>query len=167
MYKGVFGRKDRLVREKRHDVYRVDKKLREPSACRECGAVFTDGRWSWGDPAETTTTTTCPSCQRIADNVPAGILKLSGSFLADHRSEIVGLIHNVEALEKGEHPLERIMAISEVPGGLEITTTGVHVARRIGDALGRSYQGDLNFTYGDGEKSIKVSWSRDVVAAAR
>ena len=59
------------------------------------------------------------------------------------------------------------MAISEVPGGLEITTTGVHVARRIGDALGRSYQGDLNFTYGAGEKSIKVSWSRDVVAAAR
>lgn len=161
MYKGVFGRKDRLVREKRHDVYRTEKKLREPSACPECGAVFIDGRWSWAKAPEIVRSTVCPACQRIADNLPAGILRLSGSFLDDHREELIGLIRNVEALEKGEHPLERIMSLRDGEGGLEVTTTGIHVARRIGDALGRSYQGDLRFTYGNGEKSIQVSWSRD------
>ncbi len=160
MYKGVFGRKDRLVRERRHDVYRIEKKLREPSKCGGCGAVFTDGRWSWADAPEITKTTTCPACQRIQDNVPAGILSLSGSFLDEHREELIGLIRNVEALEKGEHPLERIMSLSEIDVGLEVRTTGIHVARRIGDALARSYQGDLNFTYGNGEKSILISWRR-------
>ena len=167
MYKGVFGRKDRLVREKRHDVYRLEKKLREPSKCTECGVVFTEGRWSWAEMPEIVKTTTCPACQRIADNVPAGILTLSGSFLDGHRDEVIGLIRNVEALEKGEHPLERIMALEDKAEGLEVRTTGVHVARRIGDALGRSYQGDLSFTYGDGEKSIQVSWRRDEEKEAR
>jgi NMD protein affecting ribosome stability and mRNA decay len=161
MYKGVFGRKDRLVRERRHDVYRIDKKLREPSRCQGCGVVFTEGRWSWAKAPENASLTTCPACQRIADNVPAGILSLSGSFLHQHREELIGLIANVEALEKGERPLERIMSVDDTEGGLEVKTTGVHVARRIGDALGRSYQGDLAFTYGNGEKSIQVSWRRD------
>ncbi len=99
--------------------------------------------------------------------MPAGILSLSGSFLQEHRDELIGLIRNVEALEKGEHPLERIMSIRENDDGLEVRTTGVHVARRIGDALGRSYQGDLNFTYGNGEKSIQVSWRRDMPEESR
>lgn len=163
MYKGVFGRKDRLVREKRHDVYRSEKKLPEPSRCPECGAMFSDGRWSWANGPDPVNITTCPACQRIADNLPAGILTLSGSFLDEHRDELIGLIRNVEALEKGERPLERIMRIQEDRGRIEVTTTGVHVARRIGDALGRSYQGELSFTYGDGEKSIQVSWRREAV----
>ncbi len=161
MYKGVFGRKDRLVREKRHDVYRNTKKLREPSACSSCGVVYSDGRWSWAQRTERMLAVTCPACQRIQDDVPAGILSLSGSFLAGHRDEVIGLIRNVEALEKGEHPLERIMAVRESDDGIRVTTTGVHVARRIGDALGRAYHGELDFTYGDGEKSIQVSWTRD------
>jgi NMD protein affecting ribosome stability and mRNA decay len=167
MYKGVFGRKDRLVREKRHDVYRLEKKLPEPSKCIECGVVFTEGRWSWAEVPAVEKTTTCPACQRIADNVPAGILTLRGSFLEEHREEVIGLIRNVEALEKGEHPLERIMTLDDSADGLEVRTTGVHVARRIGDALGRSYQGDLSFTYGDGEKTIQVSWRRDEREARR
>jgi hypothetical protein len=41
-----------------------------------------------------------------------------------------------------------------------IRTTGIHVARRIGDALSRAYQGELTLDYLDGEKSIRVSWER-------
>lgn len=167
MYKGVFGRRDRLVRQKRHDVYKNEKKLSEPSTCPGCGAVFNDGRWSWTRNPAATSAATCPACERISDNLPAGILTLSGSFLANHRDEMIGLIQNVESLEKGEHPLERIMAIREEGGGLVVTTTGVHVARRIGDAIRRSYQGELAFTYGDGEKSIQLTWSRDEVEGSR
>jgi hypothetical protein len=42
-----------------------------------------------------------------------------------------------------------------------ITTTGIHLARQIGEALTHASQGDLEFTYGDGEKSIRMIWHRD------
>ena len=32
------------------------------------------------------------------------------------------------------------------------------MARRIGEAVARAYQGNLNFTYGDNEKTIRVQW---------
>jgi hypothetical protein len=37
--------------------------------------------------------------------------------------------------------------------------TGIHLARRIGEALKHAYQGDLDFTYGDGEKGIRMTGS--------
>ena len=67
----------------------------------------------------------------------------------------------MERLEKSERPLERIILINEGKAKTVITTTGIHVARRIGEALARSYQGSYNFQYADGEKSIRVFWERD------
>jgi hypothetical protein len=57
--------------------------------------------------------------------------------------------------------MERIMAISAKEDHTLVTTTGIHLARRIGEALKHSYQGELDFIYGDAEKSIRVSWSRE------
>lgn len=102
----------------------------------------------------------CPTCQRIAENYPAGYLELKGSFFKKHQEEMLHLISNEEKQEKGEHPLERIMNITEDDENTLITTTGIHIARRIGEAVSRAYQGDLSFTYGDGEKTIRVLWSR-------
>lgn len=162
MYKGVFGRRDRLVQQKRHDVYRNGRKLPDNTSCPDCEAVFLGGRWAWSDNShEPENAQRCPACQRIADNLPAGVIDVLGSFVDEHRDEVVGLIRNTESLEKGAHPMERIIAIEERDGGLAITTTGVHVARRIGDALSRSYHGNLDFTYGDAEKFIQVTWVRD------
>ena len=39
-----------------------------------------------------------------------------------------------------------------------VTTTGIHIARRIGDAMSRSYKGDYSFQYAEGDKSIRVYW---------
>jgi len=41
-----------------------------------------------------------------------------------------------------------------------VTTTGIHVARRIGEALARAYKGDLSYQYAEGEKRIRVYWRR-------
>jgi hypothetical protein len=92
----------------------------------------------------------CPACRRIADRFPAGRVELSGEFLRDHREEILNLVRNAEDAEKSERPMERIMAITEEAGRALVTTTGIHVARRIGEALSRSYQGELDYRYGDG-----------------
>ncbi|BCO09902.1 hypothetical protein GF1_22780 [Desulfolithobacter dissulfuricans] len=160
MDKSQYGRRDRLVQEKRHDTYKENKKWAEPTSCTECHAVYIEGRWTWNDLPPEANEVICPACQRIAENYPAGYLELKGSFFKKHQEEMLNLIHNEEKLEKGEHPLERIMAITRENEHTLITTTGVHIARRIGEAISRAYQGDLSFTYGDGEKSIRVLWDR-------
>ncbi len=161
MDKGQFGRRDRLVKEKRHDTYQEGGKLPEPTLCTGCDAVFEHGRWSWQEEAPLDAhQVVCPACQRIADNFPAGYVELHGSFLDKHRQEIMNLIRNEEKMEKGEHPLERIMEIKQEDDHTLVTTTGIHIARRIGEAVSRAYQGDFSFAYGDGEKTIRVTWSR-------
>ncbi len=160
MDKGHFKRRDRLVEEKRHDTYRESGKWPEPTVCTECQAVFAQGRWSWKVEPPNPNRVVCPACQRISDNYPAGWLVLTGDFLGKHRSEIINLIRNEEEKEKGEHALERIMNIEENQEQTTITTTGIHIARRIGEAIANAYQGELNFQYGEGEKTIRMSWNR-------
>ena len=41
-----------------------------------------------------------------------------------------------------------------------IRTTGMHLARRIGEALSRAYNGAFTFNYRDGEDYIDVNWHR-------
>ncbi|GAB4340767.1 MAG: BCAM0308 family protein [Desulfobulbaceae bacterium] len=158
MDKGMFGRRDRLVKEKYHDTYKEGKKRPEPSVCPTCGAVFTGGRWTWAESPEGAARGLCPACQRIEDNYPAGYVELKGPFFEERREEILNLVSNEEKMEKGEHPMERIMEVAAGEEGTMITTTGVHIARRIGEAVARAYQGDLQFTYGDNEKTIRVQW---------
>lgn len=160
MDKGSYGRKDRLIKEKLHNVYRERDKSLEITVCTECGALYVDGRWSWEEPPEQAGQTICPACRRIADRYPAGHLELKGDFLAEHRAEILNLIRNIESREKAERPLERIMSIEDGPDGVLVTTTGIHVARRIGEALARAYKGDLSYQYAEAEKRIRVFWQR-------
>ena len=160
MHKGLLDRKDRLIQEKRHDVYQEGHKWPESTRCTECGALFVKGRWTWQEPPETVSDAICPACRRIADHCPAGYIEISGPFFPVHHEEILNLIHNVEKQEKGEHPLERIMMITTEQEPILVTTTGLHLARRLGEALTHAYKGDLSFRYADDETSIRVYWQR-------
>jgi len=160
MDKSQYSRRDRLVKERRHDTYQEKKKWPDPTVCSGCGAFFTGGRWTWKETPEGAHTTVCPACQHIADNYPSGYLTLRGPFFTQHRQEILRLIHNTEKQEKKEHPMERLMAVVDEEDHTLVTTTGIHLARRIGEALKHAYQGELDFTYGEAEKSIRLNWSR-------
>ncbi|MEZ4701825.1 MAG: BCAM0308 family protein [Rhodothermales bacterium] len=157
--KGTVGQRERF-KDERHDVYLERKKWPEPTSCGTCGAVYQGGRWTWSSSPAGGNVITCPACQRIADNYPAGFVELQGPFFAAHRDEIRGLIDHIEENEKGEHPLERVMRIEDAPDRVLIETTGIHLARRIGTALERAYEGHLTFKFGDGMHTIRVTWER-------
>jgi len=160
MDKGRVGRKDRLIKEKKHDMYMTRSKIPTSTWCSKCGAVFMNGRWTWVDKPDQVHESICPACHRIIDNYPAGVIELQGDFYMGHRDEIVNLISNVESQEKQAHPMERIISITQAQKSSVVTTTGVHLARRIGEALSRSYKGEYNFQYADQDKSIRVFWKR-------
>ncbi len=160
MYRNIPKQRSRLVQEKGHDVYRSIGKLSQSTQCPNCEAVYINGRWTWQKQETATSRKTCPACRRIADAFPAGQVKIGGEFFRAHRGEILGLINNIEQRECAQHPLERIMSFVDEDDITKIATTGIHIARRIGEALSHAYKGKLQFQYGDGENSIQVSWFR-------
>ena len=153
-------RRDRLLQETEHDTYKTKGKLPEPTVCPGCGAVFHAGRWQWLDQPKDAHQTNCPACHRVHDRFPAGYVTLSGEFLAAHETEILQLIRHHETREKAEHPLQRIMAIEKTAHGTLVTTTDIHLARGIGDALHHAYQGELEFHYNPEQSLLRVNWNR-------
>jgi hypothetical protein len=155
-------RHDRFIKEHVHDPYKLRMKLSEPLFCSRCGAVYHEGRWQWREYRPMGATgEICPACHRIADDCPAGILTIEGVFAEDHRDEILGLLRNEEQAETAQHPLNRIMAVTHHDGGgMTVTTTEIHLARRLGEALHHAYRGELSFHYPPEEYLLRLRWLR-------
>ena len=158
-HKGTVGQKERF-KDQRHDTYQEQQKGPDPARCPTCGAVFIEGRWTWQPGPPDAHEVVCPACKRIADDYPAGFIEIKGPFFDRHREEILGLIRNTEEAEKQEHPLERLIAIRKEEEATLVTTTGVHLARRIGKALARAYDGELTTQYAEAEQHVRIVWER-------
>lgn len=138
------GRRDRRIAGHAQldgvlDPYQGTKKLHDGTVCPQCGAVYHEGRWQWGAKAEGAAEELCAACRRINDHFPAGIVTLNGPFALQHKPEIVQLALHQEAAEKQEHPLNRIIAIEDGPDAVVISTTDIHLPRRIGEAVKRAF----------------------------
>lgn len=71
------------------------------------------------------------------------------------------LVRHQEELEKAEHPLNRIIAFEEANDEtLTITTTDIHLPRRIGEAVDGTYHGRLALNYDEGRYFVRVEWSK-------
>ena len=142
------------------DAYRPGAKPRGTVQCPGCKAVFRKGRWIWGAPPAGALKSRCPACLRIAEGSPAGYITMAGSFFTAHRNEVLARVRHCEQKEKTTHPLERIMAIEAAKGGVLVTTTSVHLARRVAHALEISFKGTLSLSYNHQDNLLRVRWSR-------
>jgi NMD protein affecting ribosome stability and mRNA decay len=151
----------RAQESERQDPYALITKPAEPTACPQCGAIYRDGRWQWSPFTTVAHGQLCSACRRINDRQPAGLLTLRGSVLHAKKSEIIQLVRHQEEAEKAEHPLNRIIAIDEQSDAIVVTTTDIHLPRRIGKALRRAYRGELKLAYDEDSYFIRVSWHRN------
>lgn len=152
----------RLFQGAVQDPYRAPLKLHDPTVCPQCHAVFHKGRWQWLEswpPAALESL--CQACCRIQDDYPAGWLRLKGGFVRAHRDEILGIARNCQKAENESRPLHRIMRIADQPDGLLITTTDIHLPRRIGETLRRAHKGRLALRYDVGGYSVRIDWTRE------
>ena len=154
------ARHEQLYAPRHEDPYLDAGKPPQDARCPECGAIFHKGRWAWGPAPKDAMPVTCPACLRIHDRFPGGYITLKGPFVEAHREELRKLVQAREAHEKAEHPLERVMDIGERAGALEITTTGNHLARAIGNAVRAAYDGHLKVRYEADENLVRAVWTR-------
>jgi len=140
------------------DSYRADAKLADPARCPTCNAAYRNGRWTWQDAGADAVAHQCPACLRIHDHFPAGYLSLKGKFTPERREELLSLVRAREAHAKAEHPMQRIMAIEDVTGGILVTTTDGHLARGIGHALRDAFRGTLEINFAHDENLVRATW---------
>ena len=50
-------------------------------------------------------------------------------MVQQHRAEVMAIARHQEEAEKKEHPLNRIMSVEDVPDGIAINTTDIHLPR--------------------------------------
>jgi NMD protein affecting ribosome stability and mRNA decay len=138
------------------DPYEAQAKSPGIEVCEVCAIVHHAGRWYVGaPPLGDVRQTICPACRRVKDRAPAGTVRLRG-FSPGLFEELRGIVRNTEAKERAEHPLERLMEVVEANGELRVTTTGAHLARGIGEALGRRFRGEVSLRYLDEVGELQV-----------
>jgi hypothetical protein len=151
---------DRPLAASHAEPYRSRTKRPEPTVCPRCGLEFDDGHWQALHRPEQAHEHVCPACHAGNDRFPSGYATLQGPFVAAHREQFVKLAHTAEAAGKRPHPLQRIIGTEEDGDKITFTTTDVHVARRIGEAIHHACQGKLDTSYGPGDTTVRATWSR-------
>ncbi|MGA8756619.1 MAG: BCAM0308 family protein [Stellaceae bacterium] len=141
------------------DPYQAQQKLHEGRVCGQCGAAYHDGRWQWMAHAEGAHEALCAACRRINDKFPAGVVTLRGDFAKEHKEEMVHLARHQEEAEKNEHPLNRIISIEEDVHGIVMTTTDIHLPRRIGEAVKRAFHGEIEAKFEEDGYFVRVDWT--------
>jgi hypothetical protein len=157
---GVMHYGEHNFEAERGDPYQATGKYKQPVTCSSCGAVYDAGRWTWGAAPPDAQAATCPACRRIHDKLPAGSVVAEGPFVGLHRDDLVHLIRNEAERESREHPMNRLVEVRELPDRLEVMTTDIHLPRRIGTALKRAYDGELDIRFAENEYSVRVLWQR-------
>ena len=143
------------------DPYQRQQKLHEGTACPQCGAVYHQGRWRWVTKAEGAGEELCAACRRINDKFPAGVVTLRGDFAREQKQELIHLARHQEEAEKQEHPLNRIIGIEEDAQGIVISTTDIHLPRRIGEAIKRAFRGEIEDNFEKDGYFVRVTWTRE------
>jgi hypothetical protein len=157
------GEKRGRIGGKSSNPYHEGKKYPEPTECPRCHLVYRGGRWRQMEGTNgkgSAHSSHCPACRRELDRLPAGLLYLGGTYLTQHREEILNIATNQSQSAWALRPLQRIMWIERTGDSTEIATTNSHLAMRIGKAIADACKGDLTIKHAPDAQLVRVYWER-------
>ncbi|MDI6850943.1 MAG: BCAM0308 family protein [bacterium] len=164
------NRKDKILDVKIQDPY-MDKNIyKDPTICPTCGLVYHNKTWKRDDELAKKMKSTkeveykdCPACRKVKDNYPLGVFIIKGEVVNDERriAEIQNLIKHEVEKESVSNPLARVMKIEKFDDRFEISTTTEGLAVRIGKAVNKAYQGEIEFIFSESDKFLRVIWHKD------
>jgi hypothetical protein len=138
----------------------VEPKFPDPVACPECGASYRNGRWTWAGADDDMLKLKCPACRRTEANYPAGELTLTGPFLREHRADVLNIVMTREARARRDYPMQRLIEVFDVPGGVRVTTTDGSLARSLALAIHEACKGELDLRFEKDPAFVRAAWFR-------
>lgn len=150
--------------------HRPSRSMKEPAVCKVCGAVYADRRWTAANgsgpekhkPWRPSQMTVCPACTQAGTGEPRGFVLVDGSFFTTHQDEIENLLRNEAERAAEDNALARILNWKRGEGHkLTVTTTTEHLAQRLGHALQKAFDGEVQYGFSHENKLARVSWQRD------
>lgn len=149
------------------DVYLPKSGLKESAVCRKCRLVYHNKRWVLNEAEarrllldKSAHTGICPSCRRMGDDNPGGLVTLSGGYLREHMDDILNLLKHAEAKSREKNPLGRIMEIREEKGVLTVSTTEDKLAQKLGREVYKAHKGELLYQWSHDQSLVRVNWKR-------
>lgn len=159
------------------DPYAMSRAPKGLLECPDCYAIYYRKRWVFPEMAHQRKTQktkgigtragkavivphsyVCPACRKIRDGYAEGFIFINWPNWVAHKADVLNLIHNEEKRACHVNPLERIMAIRERSGGVDIETTTEHLAQRLGDHLHRAFRGQIRYKWSHKDKLARVEW---------
>jgi NMD protein affecting ribosome stability and mRNA decay len=149
------------------DPYRLEEG-QEAAVCSQCHALYQGKRWFFDEKLFNRLAgglrireATCPTCRKIEDRYPEGILNLSGEFFSQHRDEIVKLLEKEASRVSKRNVMDRLIGMTpEGKDKLVVETTTEKLAQHLGRAVYRAYKGELEFHWSEMNRFVRVYWSR-------
>jgi hypothetical protein len=137
--------------------------------CPRCGAVYDGHKWVPEPDDElvkqvkkkSAKSELCPGDLRLEKGQVEGVVTLKGSFMREHKDDILNLIGRVERNGRSRNVAARIYEMKEDDGEFSIETTDEHLAERIGKELEKAFKGDLEIKWQEKDRFVRVSWQRD------
>ena len=149
------------------DPYRPEEG-QEASLCTVCQALYQNKRWFFDEQlarrlggTKKVREIVCPTCRKIKDHYPEGVLTLSGDFFKERKEEILTLLKNEAARVSNRSVQDRVIKMTaEGKDRLVVETTTEKLAQRLGRAVYRAYKGALDFRWAEMNRFVRVYWSR-------
>jgi len=151
--------------------HRPVRSLKEPAFCKVCGAIYANRRWTAASSGSTTRKekdrrpsqmTVCPACKQQASDEPRGFVFLDGTFFTNHQDEIEQLLRNEGKRAGEDNVLARILEWRRGEGHkLSVSTTTEHLAQRLGHALQKAFDGEVEYDFSHENKLARVNWHRE------
>ena len=148
--------------------HRPTRSMKEPAVCKVCGAVYANRRWAAPDVASGAEKhkqsglpqmIICPACTQASTGEPRGFVFLDGPFFTTHQDEIESLLRNEAERAAEDNVLARILDWRRDDGHkLTVTTTTEHLAQRLGHALQKAFDGEVQYDFSHENKLARVNW---------
>ncbi len=143
---------------------------KDPTICPTCKLIYHNKRWFWDEKLynelmekkNEVNFKECPACRKIRDHYPLGIVYFDVSGLRpDEYENLKRRIANEAEYEKDRNPLARIMREYEEDGYYVVETTTETLAKKIAKAVQKTFHGNTQFNFSDGQKFLRIEWSRE------
>lgn len=140
-------------------------RLREPTLCKRCGALFSDRQWRQRHRAThallgRAAWVECPACRQAGGGEYWGRVLVRGPFARANEAVIRQRIRNVEARARFTQPQRRVVSADRSADVLEVLTTSQKLAHRIVHELKKLFRGRATYRWSD-DGSLFAVWERD------